>query len=93
MSEEEIPGSGAASRESKHIVLHNSLKSLQDVKEHAIDLLDEIRESPRPEGEPVNDVKPLQSSLLRVLDESPETIKNQCSEIHDILNEIRSLIF
>jgi hypothetical protein len=95
MSEEKTipPPLCGISRESKHIVLHNSLIGLQEVKEHAINLLNEIRGTSEPEVPVHDNCKSPQPSLLDVLDESPNTIGNQCSEIHEILNDIRALIF
>jgi hypothetical protein len=90
MSEEKCIG--ATARESKHIVLNNSLRHLQDVMNQAEGLLSQITQAPENDAS-IENCKQPDPSLYRVLDETPDTIRNKCNEISDILTQIKDSIF
>lgn len=83
----------AAAREQKHIALNSAINEIDTVKNHMLDVLNQIR-GPLPETAAVpNECKVNEPTLASVLNAGADNILQKCSSMHNILDEIKEELF
>jgi len=75
----------------KHIMLDNAINDIDNVINHAQELLNRIEGLGAPLKE--TDQECVTATLQSVLDSAPSGIRGKCEAVHNLLNEINQRLF